>query len=157
MKGYDTMPICCIFHCLFTNYDLIVHVVWDSKIKKYGTCIYNLYNLGTLAFLRILSFTWPTWFQSFPDEALSEYRLQGRHFFTNYLGSTQSVLDTVLATLRTRLQIPATPPADQPSPSAFPHGFVPKKWVQPGPTTISASKCLQFCANLQKMCIHFYS
>ncbi|XP_012944743.1 exostosin-like 3 [Aplysia californica] len=75
----------------------------------------------------------PFFLQSFPDEAVSSLRLQGRHFFLNYLSSTESVLDTVLATLRSRLQIPPVTAREEPAPTAFPPGFVPLKYEGPEP------------------------
>ena len=42
----------------------------------------------------------PFFLQSFPDEAVSELRLRGRHFFLTYMSCTHALLDSVLATLR---------------------------------------------------------
>ena len=41
-----------------------------------------------------------------------------------YFGSTQAIIDSVLAVVRTRLGIPAIPAADEPSPSVFNDSFV---------------------------------
>lgn len=75
----------------------------------------------------------PFYLQSFPDEGISALRLQGRLFFQTYLCSTHSILDTLLAIIRTRLQIPAKPVPEEPSPSIFPLSFQPLKYEGPDP------------------------
>ncbi|XP_059165262.1 exostosin-like 3 [Physella acuta] len=75
----------------------------------------------------------PFYLQSFPDEHISSLRLQGRVFFQSYFSATQPLVDTLLATLRTRLQIPARPAKGEPSVSVFPPSFIPLKHLGPDP------------------------
>ena len=65
--------------------------------------------------------------RSFTDNDIVRMKWQGRIFFEKYFGTTQSIIDTVLATVRTRLQIPAAPMRDEPSPSVFNSTFKPLK------------------------------
>ncbi|GFO45755.1 exostosin-like 3 [Plakobranchus ocellatus] len=67
----------------------------------------------------------PFYLQSFPDEDIASLRLQGREFYGKFLGSTHSILETLLAVLRQRLDIPPHPIPEEPSPSAFPADFTP--------------------------------
>lgn len=71
--------------------------------------------------------------QSFPDEGISALRIQGRLFFQTYFSSTHSILDMLLAVIRTRLQIPAKPVPEEPSPSVFPSSFIPLRYEGPDP------------------------
>lgn len=57
--------------------------------------------------------------RSLADSDILALRRQGRVFWETYLGSTQSVINTLLATIRTRLHIPAYPTREEPSPSVF--------------------------------------
>ena len=57
--------------------------------------------------------------RSLGDSDILAMRRQGRIFWETYMGSTQSIINTVLATVRTRLHIPAFPMLDEPSPSVF--------------------------------------
>ena len=57
--------------------------------------------------------------RSLSDTDILSMRRQGRIYWETYLGSTQSVMNTILAILRTRLHIPAFPMLDEPSPSVF--------------------------------------
>lgn len=75
----------------------------------------------------------PFYLQSFPDEYISALRLQGRVFFLNYFCSTESILDTLVAAVRTRLSIPAHPVKDEQSASIFPASFTPLKYEGPDP------------------------
>lgn len=75
----------------------------------------------------------PFFLHSIPDEDLASLKLKGRHFYEHFLSSTTSILDTVLALLRTRLQIPAKAIEDEPYVSAFPPGFTPLKQQGPLP------------------------
>ncbi|XP_070534732.1 exostosin-like 3 [Ptychodera flava] len=65
--------------------------------------------------------------QTISHSDILDLRKQGRFFYENYFSSTKSVLDTILATIRTRLNIPAVTIPDAPSPSVFNEGFVPLK------------------------------
>lgn len=75
----------------------------------------------------------PFFLQSIQDEDIASLRLKGRHFYTHYFSSTHAILDTLLALLRTRLQIPARAVNDEPYTSAFPPGFIPLKYEGPAP------------------------
>ncbi|KAB7507082.1 Exostosin-3 [Armadillidium nasatum] len=54
-------------------------------------------------------------------------RRQGRMIWEKYLGSTQAILDTILATVRERLNIPPLAAPMEPSPNVFNDSFVPLK------------------------------
>ena len=72
--------------------------------------------------------------QSYPDARILEMRQQGRLIWETYFGSTKSIIDTLIATLRTRLSIPAFPARESPSRSVFNASFVPlvdKTVIQP--------------------------
>ncbi|XP_072038914.1 LOW QUALITY PROTEIN: exostosin-like 3 [Amphiura filiformis] len=60
------------------------------------------------------------------DTDLLAMRRQGWFIWTTYLSSSKSVLDGILATLRTRLSIPASIVRDEPSPSIFHNESPPK-------------------------------
>ena len=72
--------------------------------------------------------------QSYSDASILDMRRQGRFIWETYFGSTKSITDMLLATLRTRLNIPAFPARETPSTSVFNASFVPlvdKSVVQP--------------------------
>ncbi|GFR82877.1 exostosin-like 3 [Elysia marginata] len=73
----------------------------------------------------------PFYLQSYPDEDIAALRLQGREFYQKFLGSTFSILETLLAVLRQRLDIPAHPIPEEPSPSAFSANFTPLAYDGP--------------------------
>lgn len=75
----------------------------------------------------------PFFLRTFSDADISSYRSHGRNFWETYFGSTQRILDTVLAVLRARLQIPAAPVREEPSFSVFNESFVPLKMEGPDP------------------------
>ncbi|KAH9513647.1 Exostoses (Multiple)-like 3 [Bulinus truncatus] len=113
---------------------------------KHGSIPVILGSLGQLPFSEVLRWDLaavvlptprvteiPFYLQSFPDEQIAALRLQGRVFFQNYFSSLKSILDTLLASVRTRLQIPAHPIRDEPSVSVFPASFTPLKYQGPDP------------------------
>ena len=57
--------------------------------------------------------------RSLSDSDILSMRRQGRIYWETYMGSTQSVINTILAIVRNRLHIPAYPMLDEPSPSVF--------------------------------------
>lgn len=59
------------------------------------------------------------------DADLLSMRRQGRIFWERHLASTDAIINTVLALLRTRLLIPAWPIPDSQSPSVFNNSFTP--------------------------------
>lgn len=61
--------------------------------------------------------------KSFVDSDLLALRKNGRLIFENYLSTMERAVETVLATLRTRVGIPPNPYTDQPSPSVFNDSF----------------------------------
>ena len=63
--------------------------------------------------------------QSIADSDILQMRYEGRLIWEHYFGTTKSVVDTLVACLRTRLNIPALPVTDDPSPSAFNGSFIP--------------------------------
>jgi alpha-1,4-N-acetylglucosaminyltransferase EXTL3 len=63
--------------------------------------------------------------RSFTDADILEMRRQGRMVFESFFGSTKSIIDATLATIRRRVHIPAFPIRDEPSPSVFNDSFVP--------------------------------
>ena len=72
--------------------------------------------------------------QSYSDASILEMRRQGRLMWESYFGSTKSIVNMLLATLRTRLNIPAFPAKESLSTSVFNASFVPlvdKNDVQP--------------------------
>ena len=75
----------------------------------------------------------PFFLRTFGDSDIAQLRTHGRFVWETYFGSTQRILDTTLALLRTRLQIPALPTKDEPAVSVFNATFVPLKIEGPGP------------------------
>lgn len=63
--------------------------------------------------------------RTFTDADILEMRRQGRLIFEAVFGTTKSIVDSLLAVIRRRLQIPAYPIMDEPSPSVFNETFVP--------------------------------
>ena len=63
--------------------------------------------------------------RSFTDMDILAMRRHGRQLWQTYLGSTRSIVDSVLTNVRTRLQIPAFPAREEPSPSIFNDTFRP--------------------------------
>jgi len=63
--------------------------------------------------------------RSFTDTDILEMRRQGRMIFETFLGSVKSMIDSMLAVIRRRLFIPASPLHDEASPSVFNETFVP--------------------------------
>jgi hypothetical protein len=62
--------------------------------------------------------------KSFVDADLIEMRKQGRLVFEKYLSSVESISETVLAVLRTRIGLPPVPYRDVPSPKVFNDSFM---------------------------------
>ncbi|XP_071535730.1 exostosin-3 [Panulirus ornatus] len=65
--------------------------------------------------------------RSVSDGDILFMRRQGRLVWERFLGSTQVLVDSILATLRQRLNIPPLPAAEEPSVSVFNDSFVPLK------------------------------
>ncbi|CAG7824964.1 unnamed protein product [Allacma fusca] len=65
--------------------------------------------------------------KSFPDSDLLEFRKNGRLAFESYFSSLQRVVETLLATFRTRIGIAPLPYIDLPSPNVFNDTFKPLK------------------------------
>lgn len=65
--------------------------------------------------------------RSIPDSDILYLKRQGRLIWERYCSSLQTIIDTLLALLRDRLQIPPPPAVEAPAPSAFPEGFQPVK------------------------------
>ena len=65
--------------------------------------------------------------RSLPDADVLEMRRQGRMLWESYFSTTDSIVSTVLATIRTRLRIPAAPIPDEPTPNVFNPEFEPLK------------------------------
>lgn len=63
--------------------------------------------------------------RSVPDSDLLSFRRQGRFIWERYLSSVQSTVDTIVATLRTRLGIPPRPVDEVPALSVFNNTFKP--------------------------------
>ncbi|KAL3892228.1 hypothetical protein ACJMK2_004457 [Sinanodonta woodiana] len=59
------------------------------------------------------------------DNNVAEYKRHGRMMWEAYFGTSKKIIITLLSVLRTRLQIPPIPIADEPSPSVFNTSFVP--------------------------------
>ena len=57
--------------------------------------------------------------RTYTDTSIAELKQKGRFYFETYFGTTFSIINTVLAILRTRLSIPAHPIQDVPSPNVF--------------------------------------
>ena len=75
----------------------------------------------------------PFFLRTFGDNDIAQMRRHGRFLWETYFGSTHRILDSTLALLRTRLQIPAIPMREEPSVSVFNATFVPLKIEGPGP------------------------
>ncbi|XP_045106982.1 exostosin-3-like [Portunus trituberculatus] len=65
--------------------------------------------------------------RSLSDADLLFMRRQGRMVWERFFGSTQVLVDSILATLRERLNIPPVPAPEHPSSSIFNDSFVPLK------------------------------
>ena len=63
--------------------------------------------------------------RSIPDADILELRRQGRLIWEQHLGTTKSVIDTLLATVRHRISIPPLPARREKSPSVFNASFQP--------------------------------
>ncbi|KAK3088364.1 hypothetical protein FSP39_018243 [Pinctada imbricata] len=57
--------------------------------------------------------------RTYTDNSIAELRQMGRYYFETYFGTSRSIINTVLAILRTRLSMPARPIQDVPSPNVF--------------------------------------
>ncbi|XP_033121610.1 exostosin-like 3 [Anneissia japonica] len=64
--------------------------------------------------------------KTFSDKDILAMRRQGWFVWSTYLSSTEAITDAILATLRTRISIPASILPSEPSPNVFPSGS-PKK------------------------------
>ena len=65
--------------------------------------------------------------RSFSDSDILSMRYHGRIIWETYLGTTKSIIRTLLASIRVRLKIPAFPAQEEPSPSVFNKSFIPLK------------------------------
>jgi hypothetical protein len=65
--------------------------------------------------------------RTYKDNDIFAMRQQGRMIWQTYFGSTKSIVDTILAVVRTRLQIPPLPVRSEPALSVFNASFVPLK------------------------------
>ncbi|ELT98834.1 hypothetical protein CAPTEDRAFT_226944 [Capitella teleta] len=63
--------------------------------------------------------------RSIPDVDVLEMRRQGRILWETFFGSTRKIMDSVLAILRHRLNLPSFPVRDVPTPSVFNDSFIP--------------------------------
>lgn len=61
--------------------------------------------------------------RSISDNDLLLMRRQGRWLYDKYFATGQAVIDTTLAVIRNRLNIPPLPISEEPSPSAFSKNF----------------------------------
>ncbi|XP_076059882.1 exostosin like glycosyltransferase 3 isoform X4 [Oratosquilla oratoria] len=61
--------------------------------------------------------------RTFSNADILALRRQGRFVWEKYFGSTQAVLDSIMAVLRERLSIPPMPAPQEPSPSVFNESF----------------------------------
>ncbi|XP_064652243.1 exostosin-like 3 [Lineus longissimus] len=68
--------------------------------------------------------------RTYTENDIFAMRQQGRMIWQTYMGTTKSIVDTILAIVRTRLQIPPLPLQNEPAPSVFNASFVPLK-VEP--------------------------
>lgn len=57
--------------------------------------------------------------RTFTDMAMAAMKRKGRFYFETYFSTTANILDTVLALIRNRLDIPPAPVSDMKSPSVF--------------------------------------
>ncbi|XP_064597614.1 exostosin-3-like isoform X1 [Liolophura sinensis] len=69
--------------------------------------------------------------RTYTDTEIYTLRHQGRFLWETYFGSTERLVETLLAVVRTRLQIPPVPVMDSPSPSIFNTSFIPPKLSAP--------------------------
>ncbi|KAK3088375.1 hypothetical protein FSP39_018427 [Pinctada imbricata] len=53
--------------------------------------------------------------RTYTDNSIAELKQMGRYYFETYFGTSRSIINTVLAILRTRLSMPARPIKDTPS------------------------------------------
>ncbi|XP_041360950.1 exostosin-like 3 [Gigantopelta aegis] len=65
--------------------------------------------------------------RTFTDSDIAEMRKQGRFIWETYFGSTEKIVVSFLAVMRTRLQIPASPVNAEPTLSVFNATFIPLK------------------------------
>jgi hypothetical protein len=63
--------------------------------------------------------------RSIPDVDILEMRRQGRVLWETYFASTKKVTDSILAILRSRLNLPSFPARDAATPSVFNDSFIP--------------------------------
>ncbi|KAJ8322306.1 hypothetical protein KUTeg_000777 [Tegillarca granosa] len=75
--------------------------------------------------------------RTYTENDLAIMKRYGRFYFETYFGTTKNIIETLLAILRTRLNIPALPIQDEPSPSVFNASFRPLKLIghDPSPET----------------------
>ncbi|XP_076059880.1 exostosin like glycosyltransferase 3 isoform X2 [Oratosquilla oratoria] len=75
--------------------------------------------------------------RTFSNADILALRRQGRFVWEKYFGSTQAVLDSIMAVLRERLSIPPMPAPQEPSPSVFNESFEPLRTdaIIPDPDT----------------------
>ena len=71
--------------------------------------------------------------RTFTDNDIAFFRQRGRLFYESYFGSTHNIMKTIIATVRTRLNIPASPISDVDSPSVFNSSFSIHKLEGPEP------------------------
>ena len=71
--------------------------------------------------------------RSIADVDILEYRRQGRILWETFMATTQKIVDSTLAILRSRLNIPSFPVREEPSPSVFNDTFTPLKEQVPDP------------------------
>ena len=67
--------------------------------------------------------------RAIPDNDLLALRRHGRLIWERYLGTAQSAVDTIIASVRDRLGIPPLPAPQTPSPSVFNESFVVRSTV----------------------------
>ena len=124
-----------------TNYSIASTVLTQIRVYealKYGAIPVILGDYTRLPFAEVLQWKQASvalpksritelhlYLRSFPDSDIIEMRRRGRMFWESYFGTTQSIVHTLLAVLRTRLNIPAFPAHEERSPSVFNASFVP--------------------------------
>ncbi|XP_050409232.1 exostosin-like 3 [Patella vulgata] len=69
--------------------------------------------------------------RTFTDNDISFFRHRGRFIWETYFATTENIIDSALAVLRTRLQIPPRPVKAEPAPSVFNASFIPLKYNGP--------------------------
>ncbi|ESP03371.1 hypothetical protein LOTGIDRAFT_137450 [Lottia gigantea] len=127
-----------------SNFSIVSTTVFQIRLAeslKYGAVPIILGNHMTLPYSEILDWDkavvfLPTarvteiffFLRTFSDNDILAMRHQGRFFWESYFSTTENILDTTLAVIRTRLQIPPKPVLDEPSPSVFNASFVPLKY-----------------------------